>query len=129
MKGLVVSKIRQACKRQWFTLVVTIWFFCRRLHSTRRLSSQNFVLKTCTYNNPADQIHVHVCNVLCVFSGIPLILLSFVVFDVPAAADDKENLAVCLDINSRGLHRCLYFILFFFSSNRFLSALHEIKKK
>ena len=55
-------------------------------------------------------MHVHVCNVLCVFSGIPLILSSFVVFYVPAAADDKENLAVCLDINSRCLHRCFYFI-------------------
>lgn len=55
-------------------------------------------------------MHVHVCNVLCVFSGIPLILSSFVVFDVPAVADDKENLAVCLGISSRGLHRCLYFI-------------------
>ena len=66
--------------------------------------------KLCFENNHADQIHVHVCNVLCVFSGIPLILSSFVVFDVPAAADDKENLAICLCINSRGLHRCLYFI-------------------
>lgn len=68
-----------------------------------------------------------VCNVLCVLSGIPLILSSFVVFDVPAAVDDKKNLALRFDINSRGLHRC-FFLFNFVSSNKFLIASHKIKK-